>query len=63
MRMFLMFLLSIVLIGGCKKKESPQSPSSAILVHPEANSECTTGIDLGNTTKLLQQHHFLHHYL
>jgi len=52
--MFLMFLLSIVLIGGCKKKESPQSPSSAILVHPEANSECTTGIDLGNTTSEVQ---------
>lgn len=54
MRIFLVFLMGIVLIGGCKKKEAPKPPSSALLVHPEENSECTTGVDLGGTTSEVQ---------
>lgn len=54
MRIFLVFVVGIILIGGCKKKEAPKLPSSALLVYPEENSECTTGIDLGGTTSEVQ---------
>lgn len=50
MRFFLALLAGILLLTSCSDSADPIPPSSALLVHPEENSECTTGIDLGGTT-------------
>lgn len=54
MRIFLTFFVGIILIVGCKKKDAPKPPSSALLEYPEENSECTTGLDLGGATSEVQ---------
>lgn len=53
MRIFLVCLLGIFLVCGCKK-ENATPPSVALLVHPEENSECTTGVDLNATISEVQ---------
>ena len=49
-----LILLCIFILPGCKSDDNgpppPQLPSAAVLVFPDENSECTTGIDLGNGT-------------
>lgn len=54
MRIFLVFLMGILWLASCKKNETPEPPTSALLEHPEENSECTTGLDLGGTTTEVQ---------
>lgn len=47
MRRILWLIAGLALLG-CKK-DSPQPPSVAKLLFPDRNSECTTGVPLGNT--------------
>jgi len=49
MRTIILLLFGVLLIG-CKKKSDPKPPEIATLVFPNKNSECTTGIDLNQTT-------------
>lgn len=37
-------------VFGCKKKDNPNPPEQVLLLFPEKNSECTTGIDQDATT-------------
>lgn len=53
MRILAIFMIVIVLLG-CKKKEALKPPESVQLVFPENNSECTTGIDVNETTSQVQ---------
>ena len=48
-RIALIFVCCIAVIS-CKKKSNPKPPEPATLVFPNRNSECTTGIDLNQTT-------------
>lgn len=54
MRIFTIVLIGILLVAGCKKKQAPQSPESAILVFPDANSECTTGESINDTESVVE---------
>ena len=49
MRIFVVVLFGLVLLG-CSKKSEPSPPEAASLVFPGQNSECTTGIDITETT-------------
>jgi len=51
---FLPILILVMVLLGCKKKEQPKPPESAQLVFPEKNSECTTGVDINNTTSQVE---------
>jgi hypothetical protein len=39
---------------GCKKKRTPSPPEAVQLVFPEQNSECTTGLSLGQETSQVE---------
>lgn len=49
MRVVILFFCGVLLLG-CKKKSTPKSPEAAVLVYPEKDSECTTGLDLNEET-------------
>lgn len=53
MRYLSIFLL-VVMCFSCKKKDPPKPPESATLVFPQNNSECTTGIDTGLNTNMVE---------
>lgn len=42
-------ILCFLALVGCGGKDSPKPPSSALLVFPQKNSECTTGQDVAGT--------------
>lgn len=52
MRLGLLFM-GLVLLWGCSK-DSPKPPSAAMLLFPEQNSECTTGVDLNGTSSRVE---------
>ncbi len=52
MRHKLVFL-SVLLIWACKK-DDPKPPDAAILEFPLQNSECTTGVDQGETSSRVE---------
>ena len=39
---------------SCKKKRTPSLPEAVQLVFPEQNSECTTGLSLGQETSQVE---------
>lgn len=43
-------LMCLFAVFGCKKKDDPKPPGQVLLLFPEKNSECTTGIDQDATT-------------
>lgn len=45
----LVWLVVALIPGGCNRNEGPANPEPALLIFPENLSECTTGIDRGNT--------------
>lgn len=49
-------LIFICVLGmfGCKKKDDANPPGQAQLIYPEKNSECTTGVDQGENTSLVE---------
>lgn len=47
MRFIFLVLCTCTILLGCKKKRSPKPPEAVQLIFPEQNSECTTGISLG----------------
>jgi len=48
-------ILCFLALVGCGGKSSPKPPTSALLVFPEKNSECTTGQDInGSSTSLVE---------
>ena len=49
MRVFWALLVG-VLILGCSKDDDPKPPEAANLFFPEQNSECTTGVDVTEST-------------
>jgi hypothetical protein len=53
MRILLTLLVTILLIG-CKKKDTPNSPEISNLSYPDNNSECTTGEELTATTSQVE---------
>ena len=53
MRKFV-FIVCGLLILSCKKNDPPKPPSAALLSFPLQNSECTTGIDLNETTSSVE---------
>ncbi|VAW10789.1 hypothetical protein MNBD_BACTEROID03-639 [hydrothermal vent metagenome] len=53
MRILLTLLVAILLIG-CKKKDTPNSPEISNLAYPDNNSECTTGEELTATTSQVE---------
>jgi hypothetical protein len=50
----LSFLFVVVLCFSCNKKDPPKPPESATLVFPENNSECTTGVETGLNTTMVE---------
>ena len=42
-------ILCFLALVGCGGKDSPKPPLSALLVYPQKNSECTTGINVTGT--------------
>lgn len=53
MRIVLLIFMGLTIIG-CKKKSAPIPPDAALLVFPEKNSECTTGLSLSATTSQVE---------
>ena len=49
-----MLLLTGVILLSCGKDSPPKPPEAALLVFPERNSECTTGIDLNDLTRQVE---------
>lgn len=49
----LVIILALLCLGGCGK-DSPNPPAAAKLLFPEQNSECTTGVDLNETTSRVE---------
>ncbi|SIQ12478.1 hypothetical protein [Maribacter ulvicola] len=47
MRFLVLMLCLLMSVTSCKKKSNAHSPEAALLVFPEENSECTTGVSLG----------------
>lgn len=43
-----------LLILSCKKDDPPKAPEAALLTFPLQNSECTTGVDLNETTSRVE---------
>lgn len=39
---------------GCKKKREPKPPEAVLLIFPDHNSECTTGVSLGPETSQVE---------
>ena len=50
---FIMIILAAYCLSGCGK-DSPKGPAVVKLLFPEQNSECTTGIDLNETTSRVE---------
>ncbi|WP_419213571.1 hypothetical protein ACNR9Q_05275 [Maribacter sp. X9] len=44
----------LMLFMGCKKKSEPIPPEAVLLLFPEQNSECTTGVSLGRETSQVE---------
>ncbi|MCM4162343.1 MULTISPECIES: hypothetical protein [unclassified Arenibacter] len=42
-------ILCFLALTGCGGKDSPKPPSSALLVFPQKNSECNTGLNVAGT--------------
>lgn len=53
MRALLVLFLGLTVLG-CRKKDPPEPPGSALLQYPEKNSECTTGVSLNATTSQVE---------
>ena len=51
MRLFKLFLLALIVVVSCKKKDPVTFPEAALLVFPNKNSECTVGNDISATTR------------
>jgi hypothetical protein len=51
---FLTVLIVAILMLGCKKKEAPKPPESALLTFPNKNSECTTGQEINATSSQVE---------
>lgn len=47
-------ILTGVLLLSCSKDSPPRPPEAALLVFPERNSECTTGVDLNDQTSQVE---------
>ncbi|MCX2718864.1 hypothetical protein [Lentiprolixibacter aurantiacus] len=47
-------LVTGILFLSCGKDSPPKPPEAALLVFPERNSECTTGIDLNDVTSQVE---------
>lgn len=46
--------LILVMVGACSSPVEPQlSPEASILVHPEKNTECNTGIPINGNTSIV----------
>lgn len=55
MKLNILVLISVFgVFFGCKKKSEPKPPEQALLVFPEKNSECTTGLDLDTDTSQVE---------
>ncbi|MFX0555656.1 hypothetical protein ACOCEA_02605 [Maribacter sp. CXY002] len=55
MKLNLLIVFSVLgVFFGCKKKSAPKPPEQALLVFPEKNSECTTGVDLDANTSQVE---------
>lgn len=49
MRVFWAFIIGAVILG-CSKSDDPKPPEATSLIFPEQNSECTTGVDVSETS-------------
>lgn len=47
-------IMAGVLLLSCSKDSPPKPPEAALLVFPERNSECTTGVDLNDETSQVE---------
>lgn len=54
MRTLFVGLCVLIVLNGCKKKNDPKPPEAVQLLFPEQNSECTTGISLGEETSRVE---------
>jgi len=54
MRFLFLGICMIMAFTGCKKKRTPSPPEAVQLVFPEQNSECTTGLSLGQETSQVE---------
>ena len=53
MRNSILFLAGVLLFS-CSKDSPPKPPEAALLVFPEQNSECTTGVDINDQTSQVE---------
>jgi len=54
MRFLFLGICMMMAFTGCKKKHTPSPPEAVQLVFPEQNSECTTGLSLGQETSQVE---------
>lgn len=54
MRHFILILLCSTLVFSCKKKKSLKPPEASLLVFPQKNSECTTGVSLNESSSQVE---------
>lgn len=54
MRFLFLGICMMMAFTGCKKKRTPSPPEAVQLVFPEQNSECTTGLSLGQETSQVE---------
>ena len=47
-------LMAVALLVSCSKDSPPKPPEAALLVFPDRNSECTTGVDLNEETSQVE---------
>ncbi|MDF4201805.1 hypothetical protein PXD56_02485 [Maribacter sp. SA7] len=54
MRFLVAVLCLFMAVTSCKKKSAANPPEAVFLVFPEENSECTTGVSLGEETSQVE---------
>lgn len=54
MRFVALIICLFLVVTSCKKKSAANPPEAVFLVFPEENSECTTGVSLGEETSQVE---------
>ena len=54
MRFLFLGICMMMVFTSCKKKRTPSPPEAVQLLFPEQNSECTTGLSLGQETSQVE---------
>lgn len=54
MRFLVLITCLFMAVTSCKKKSAANPPEAVLLVFPEENSECTTGVDIGEETSRVE---------